>query len=196
MTTQEILDFFHLLMDDTSDLSTSEELILANQVYRSICIKPYEFLKKEDTGAISSTEITLPTDFMMIPDNVVDNYSPKKIYIDKKTYDFVNFSDRRDYEDKIGYCYLDLNNNKIVFTKSTTGTYSYDYIFIPESLTLTDTPNFPVCNEIISYGMAISSYIIQQFPRAQSYQRENQIKFETLLTDLDYYNSNLININL
>ena len=200
MTAQQIIDFFHLLMDDTSDLSTSEELIVLNKIYKKICIKPYEFLKIEKSGTLSAsvTYVDLPADFLMIPDNIVDHDSPKKVYVssDYRLYEVINFSDRRDYKDTDGYCYIDFANQRLVFTKQPIAeAYSYDYIYIPADLAVGDTPKIPVCQEIIAYGMATDSYIIQQFPKAQSYARENQIKFDSLKDEIDYYNSNLININ-
>lgn len=199
MTAQQIIDLFHLIMDDTSDLSTAEELIIANKIYKKLCIKPYEFLKKEKAGTLSDSlaYVDLPADFMMIPDNIVDHDSPKKVYVGpgERLYDVINFSDRRNHTNADGYCYIDFANQRLVFTKQPIAeAYSYDYIYIPADLTISDSPIFPVCHEIIAHGMAIDSYIIQQYPHAQSYQRENQAMFDSFLTDLDYYNSNLINI--
>ena len=201
MTAQQIIDLFHLLMDDTSDLSTSEELIIANKIHKKICIKPYEFLKIEKSGTLSASDtyVDLPADFLMIPDNIVDHDSPKKIYVgsDNRLYDVINFADRRDHKDQDGYCYIDFANQRLVFTKQPIAeAYSYDYIYIPADLAVGDTPKIPVCQEIIAYGMAISSYIIQQYPKMQSYQKENQKIYDDLLEEIDYYNSNLININL
>ena len=200
MTAQQIIDFFHLLMDDTSDLSTSEELIVLNKIHKKICIKPYEFLKIEKAGTLSASDtyVALPADFLMIPDNIVDHDSPKKVYVgsDSRLYEVINFSDRRDYVDTDGYCYIDFANQHLVFTKQPIAeAYSYDYIYIPADLAVGDTPKIPVCQEIIAYGMSVDSYILQQFPKMQSYQRENQAKFDSLLEEIDFYNSNLININ-
>lgn len=201
MTIQQIIDLFHLLMDDTSDLSTSEELIIANKIHKKICIKPYEFLKIEKSGTLSATDnyVALPADFLMIPDNIVDDDSPKKVYVGsgKRIYDVINFADRRDYVDTDGYCYIDFANQRLVFTNQPKAeAYSYDYIYIPADLAVGDTPKIPVCQEIIAYGMAVSSYILQQYPKMQSYQRENQAIYDDLLEEIDYYNSNLVNINL
>ena len=201
MTAQQIIDFFHLLMDDTSDLSTAEELIVLNKIYKKICIKPYEFLKVEEAGTLSASDtyVALPADFLMIPDNIVDHDSPKKVYVgsDNRIYNVINFADRRSYKDTDGFCYIDFANQRLTFTlQPKAEAYSYDYIYIPADLAIGDTPVIPVCQEVLAYGLATDSYIIQQFPKAQSYANENMAKFNSLLNDIDYYNSNLVNINV
>lgn len=201
MIGQQILDLFHLIMDDTSELSTAEELIILNIVYKKICIKPYEFLKVEKAGTLSGSVVyvDLPTDFLMIPDNIVDHDSPKKVYVgsDERIYEVINFADRRDHTNTDGYCYVDFANQRLVFCKQPSAeAYSYDYIKIPTDIAVGTSPIFSVANEVIAYGMAVDNFIMQQFPKAQSYINENQAKYQSALDTLDYYNSNLININL
>lgn len=192
MTGQNIIDLFHTLTDDTSELSTTEELALANRIYKKICIKPYEFLKKEATGTLSDTVpyIALPADFCFIPDTPVDDYS-KMVYVNGSPIRVVSFSDRREQ----GVAYVDMTNSRLVLsTQPKAVTYSFDYIRIPADLTLTTSPVFPVANEAIAFGMATDSFIIQQWDKAKSYANENQAKYESGIRDIDYYNSNLITL--
>ena len=64
MLTSELITKFELYVDDGTELSSQEELDLANKIYYSICnYRPWEWLKKTVTGTISSGTITLPTDF-------------------------------------------------------------------------------------------------------------------------------------
>jgi len=206
LTAQQIIEnVFRLYVDDTSELSSAEELSLCNRIYKKICAKkPWEFLKKNATGTFAGTIIALPADFLYFAENnqytdisqeqgvsaskvifVGTNYSPYRI---------VNFSDRLQYRNKDGYAYLDLANNQIVFTTipSAGTTYDFDYIKIPSDLALGDSPIFPsIFHDMIGYGMASDDFSILLFEKAKSYQRENEIKFQQGLQDLEYYNSNL-----
>ena len=48
MTAQEIIAAFELKVDDSTELSTSEELALLNRVYQLVCDeRPWEILKKK-----------------------------------------------------------------------------------------------------------------------------------------------------
>jgi hypothetical protein len=206
MTTQQIIeDIFRVYTDDSSELSSTQELALANRVYKKICRnRPWEFLKKTTTGTTSTSVpyVSLPTRFLYMAENnqsqeVSENITNAKVVFvgtDYDAYNVVNFSDRRKYRDKDGYCYVDLTNSRLVFTKQPTAaeSYEFDYIEMPADLTLATSPVFPSdFHDIIGYGMAVDSMIIQLFPKAQSYAAENQTKFNEGLKDLAYYNSTL-----
>lgn len=198
MTGQEIITLFETMMDDTSELSSSEELALANRIYKKICISPLECLKKMATGTTSTSVpyVTLPTDFLYIPDNSKYEESPKVVYVGTAKYTVISFADQREYSDQDGYAYVDLANSRLVFTKQPTiaQTYYFTYIYIPADITLFTSPVFPICHEAIAYGMCVDSYIIQQFDKAKSYASENQAKYDSAISDLKYYNSNLISL--
>lgn len=91
MITSDIIAKFELYVDDGTELSTSEELDLANKIYRMVCnYRPWEFLKKTFTGTHTAGVITLPTDFGYLYNNaqstdssVGQTYetSPKVIYV-------------------------------------------------------------------------------------------------------------------
>lgn len=192
LTGKEIINLFNLLVDDTSELSEAEELALMNRVYKKIVFRPYEFMKKEVNGVVDGCYIYVPNDFGFIPDSA--DSRQKVFYVNNNPVSLINYSDRRQFENLDGYAYQQLSHNRLVLTKQPSSNFSYsiDYIFIPDDITLETTPVFPVFNEVISYGMAVDSYIIQQFDKARSYAAENNAKMKELIENLDYYNSNLI----
>lgn len=208
MTAQEIIEMFELYLDDTSELSSAEELALLNRVYKEICRdRPWEFLRTEKTGtlSISVPYIALPDDFLFMADNHgSENESDNAANDDKQKvvfvgtarvpYEVVSFANRRNYKDKSGYCYVDIVNNRLYFTLQPTAadSYEFDYIALPASLATTDEPIFKVAHETIAYGMAVDSYIIQQFEKARSYAPENQQKYLKGITDIAYWNAQLI----
>lgn len=211
MTVAEIIVKFNLYTGDSTELSDDEEIDLFNKVLGKIGMnRPWESLKTQVSGTILSTGgiyyITLPTDFgfllenNMSSDNTVatdNNASPKVIFVgaDYAAYQVVNFSDRRQHRDK-GYAYLDLANDRIAFTGDPSAdgtTYEFDYCKTPATLATGDTPDFPPAqfHEMIAHLMAVDEFMMEQFPKAQSYASENLEKFEGYLRDLIYWNSQL-----
>ena len=62
LTGQQIIDRFELYTDDTTDLSSDEELILANDKLRLIYMEqPWEFLRRKKAGTIESDGISVGT---------------------------------------------------------------------------------------------------------------------------------------
>lgn len=211
-TATELITIFELQVNDVTELSTSEELMLMNRIYQRVCSdRPWEFLKTSETGTLlgSGTDgfyITIPSDFgyfyenFQWTDNAISpqlNSNPKVIYIGtvKTPYQIVNYSDRYKYLGSTGYCYLDLANNKIVFTGvPLSTTYYMDYIKVPATLTGASTPVIPTrFQEVLIYGMAAENEIIQLSPKAKSYAPENLTLYNQYLADMALWNSRLIN---
>lgn len=202
MTTPEILAKFELYVDDGTELSSSEELALANKIHTQVCnYRPWEFLKKTATGSIVSGEITLPSDFAYLANNsqstdssvsVQDETAPKAVLVGANLtpYRVVNFSDRRQYQNQ-NVCYVDLSDSKIKFVVTPTETaYEFDYIKVPEAMTTATGPAFPArFHDIIHHGMASDDYMIQQFDKARSYAKENQSSYNTILKDMSFWNA-------
>lgn len=210
MTIDNIILGFELQVSDTTELSTSEEYIVANRVYNKICNdRPWEWLKTSISGTMSSDAdgyfITPPTDFAFFSENfgysqnndaTQNNTTPKVIFIGTNytPYTIINFADRRQYRNYVGYAYFDVVSNKIRFTNTPTSTtYEFDYIKVPTALVTTSSPIFPArFHDIMIYGMAVDDQIIQLSPKATSYAAENQSKYQSLLDDLRYWNASLI----
>lgn len=212
MTIDNIILGFELQVSDTTELATAEEYTVANRVYNKICNdRPWEWLKSSVTGTILSDSngyyITPPADFAFFVENygysqnndaTQVNTAPKVIFVGANyaPYIIINFSDRRQYRNSDGYAYYDVVNNQIRFTYTPVATtYEFDYIKVPPTLTTGLSPIFPArFHDIIIYGMAVDDQIIQLSPKATSYAAENQAKYQSMLEDLRYYNSQLIQI--
>lgn len=200
--TTEIIAGFELYVDDGTELSSAEELTLANKIHTKVCnYRPWEFLKKTATGSIVSGEITLPDDFAYLANNsqstdssvsTQDETAPKAVLVGANLtpYRVVNFSDRRQYQNQ-NVCYVDLADSKIKFIVTPTETaYEFDYIKVPEAMTLATGPSFPArFDSIIYHGMASEDYIIQQFDKARSYAKENQAGYTSVLEDMSFWNA-------
>jgi len=204
MTIENIIKRFELYLDDTSELSSQEELELAQRIYNNIINQcAWEILKKEASGTASGLYIDLPSDFACLCESAnytentqeyQNNSSPRLIYIDDKKYTIVNWSDRRQYENSGNHCYLDIANSKIMFFKSVSGAYSFDYISNPTDLITTSEWVFPDrFSACLFHGMCVDGYIIQQFDKARSYAIENQVKYESILEDMKIWNASLLN---
>lgn len=197
MNGADIISNFELYVDDLTELSSSEELTLANKVYKKICkARPWEFLRKTATGTLSTSVpyIALPSDYS-IPTN------DKVVYVIKNgsyvAYKIINYADKRDYVNQDGYAYIDLQNSRLVFTLQPTSAYSYefDYIYTPDDLTTATEPVFPEdYHPMIYHGMAVQDNIIQMFDKARSYFKENQDAYNSYMSDLNYYNSQFVEI--
>lgn len=213
--TQDLITKFELQVSDITELSGKEELDLANRIYFKICDdRPWEFLKTQASGTISTDAsgafIPIPTDFShFIEDNqmtdntytIDNNAAPKVVYIINGTtyipYQIINYSDRRKYVTRTGFCYLDTANSVIRFTGGVAPqytSYEFDYIKRPATLTLTTGPVFPSTYwELIVFGMATDNDIIQLSDKSKSYEADNDAKYQSLLLDMQNWNSKLIN---
>tara|TARA_R110000868_G_scaffold3621_2_gene22738 strand:- start:8 stop:631 length:624 start_codon:yes stop_codon:yes gene_type:complete len=207
MIASEIITKFELFMDDTTDLSSTEELDLLNKIYTRVCMdRPWEFLKKAFTGTTSGTltYISLPSDFAYLTQNANytdSSYSASRpvIFVGSmfSPYQVVSWSDRRQYRDQIGYCYIDIVNSRLYFTfQPEEGlAVEFDYSSVPTALTLSDTPLIPSrFHDMLYHGMCVEDNIIQQSDKAKSYAQENQQKYKSYFDDMCYWNSNLIQI--
>lgn len=199
LTTEEIIARFNLQVDDASELSSDEELALAQEVYEDICDdRPWEWLKKTATATTSTSVpyITLPTDFKLIAPN---SYNRSVVFVgaDYQEYVLVPFEQRRNYRDQDGFCYLDMVNKRLYFTKQPISAESveYDYIMVPPVLTTGTSPLIPNKHEVISYGMAAKFNPIELTDKTASYRNENIIEYRKMLSDLAT-NDALLKLNI
>lgn len=213
MTAEEIIAKFELRVDDTTELSSDEELDLLNEHYQLLADeRPWEILKKEASGTMASTtEIgDAPNDFKYFIEN--RNYTDNSISTEvgskptgilitsngaKKWLKIVNWSDRRQYENADGFAYWDPTDNKVktFYPQPSGATYSYDYKAKPEPLALGDEPVFPSeYHGILAFMMAVDDMSIQLFDKARSYAPENQARVVNYLQRMAMWNANLQNM--
>jgi len=208
MTGQDLIDGLELYTDDTTELSTAEELALLNVWYHTLCDdRPWEILKKEFSNAMASTTtITVPADFGSMLDNRLEtdnsspidyNARPVGILVNGvKWLQMVNWSDRRQYANRDGYAYLDIANNLIrtTYAQPSGATVSFDYKRVPDDITLATEPVFPARFHPIIYRYAAADdMIIQLFDKARSCRAENLAVAATFKSRMDLWNANLQN---
>ncbi len=201
MTTEEIIAKFNLQVDDASELSSEEELDLANDVYTDVANdRDWEWLKKTFTGVTSASVpyIALPADFKKVmPNYAVDNYGDMSVVFvgaEFSTYKIIPFSSRRDYRNQDGFCYIDIPNQRLVFTLQPTSAKAveYDYVSIPEALVIDESPIFrSAFHKIISFGMAMKFPSIEQANKATSYANENTREYMKILSDMAVEDANI-----
>ena len=189
LITSDIIARYNLQVDDASELSSDEELALANEVYVDVCNdRPWEWLKTTYAGVTSTTllYITLPTDFKEFSLNK-DGNSVVFIGDAFDEYKVIPFSSRRDYRNMTGFCYVD--SGKLYFTAQPTSVLAieFDYIKRPVDLTLATEPILTTdqFGKMIAYGMAAKFINIEQPDKSKgSYQSNNKAEFDKMLTDL------------
>lgn len=204
MNKKQTIEKFHLYMDDTSELSSTEEAALYDKIVGKVAMsRPWEKLKKEAVGTVSGVEIPFPDRFLFVTPSTgyTEHYEEAgepAVFVDGRCYKIVSFSDRRQYLNRDGYCYVDLASEKIIFTDNSAASkgYSFDYQEMPEKLTdLEGTPWIPEdYRDIIYHGMCVDDFVIQQSEKARSYQRENQVMYDNYMEDLAWWNSNLVQL--
>lgn len=204
MITQEIIQKFELQVDDTTELSSAEELDLADDEYREILNdRPWNFLKKTYTGLVASGVIPLPEDFAYAIANYTytnnsieagDTSEPIYILIgpSKDPYKLVNWEDRNRYVNVSNIAWINLASNQIEFSVAPSDgtTANFDYIYNPPELTLLTRPVWPArFDKILVFAMARSDFSIQLFDKAKSYADVNQARYNKILKDMQYWNS-------
>lgn len=197
MIGSDIILRFELQVDDSSELSSTEELALANEVYSDICNdRDWEWLKTTAAGTTSITVpyIALPANFKQLIPNK-DNRSVVFVGTDYQEYEVVPFSSRRDYRNQDGFCYLDMVNRRLYFTlqPTTAKAIEYDYIATPTALTTSTAPIVTTdqFGNLIAYGMAAKFNPIEQTDKNVSYQTENRVEYLRILSDLALEDANI-----
>jgi len=206
VTTTEIIENFETYVDDTTELSSVQELTLLNKIYQKVMsFKSWQILKKEASGSMSTTTtIPVPDRFRKFVENrnLTDdaqaaefNARPIGILINgTKWLQVVNWDDRRQYANRDGFVYYDAANNTITTTypQPAGATYSFDYIQKPLDLTDGQSPIFPEeFHAMIFHGMAAEDMIIQLFDKARSYADVNSGNYRSYLADMCMWDANL-----
>ena len=202
MIASEIIARFNLQVDDSSELSSTEELALLNQCYREIQNdRSWEWLKTEATAttSISVPYIALPSDFRTLSPNMEGAYqygneSVVYVGVDYEPFRVINFSNRRDYRDRNGICYIDIPNSRLVFTKqpSSARSVEYDYLMKAPDLITSAEPLFDdAYHEVLAYGMAAKFDAIQLTNKNESYSRENEAMYLSILEQMQMVDSQI-----
>jgi hypothetical protein len=195
LTGQQIIDRFELYTDDTTDLSSDEELILANDKIRLIYMEqPWEFLRRKKTGVIESDgKITLSSDF----DEFLENFSDdptigeavmKVVYIgsQKSPYLVVPMG-QRNANNFSNVCWIDPSDGKINFSQNPGrgATYEYDYKTSPDDVTVATSPKLPPeYHPMIIFSMLIDEEIIKKSEKARSNMQDNAVQYQRYMKNL------------
>lgn len=195
LTGQQIIDRFELYTDDTTDLSSDEELILANDKLRLIYMEqPWEFLRRKKSGSVEADgKISLPADF----DEFLENFSEdpsigepitKVIYLgpSKSPYLIVPMG-QRNANNYSNVCWLDPTDGKINFAQNPgTGVgYEYDYKTSPDDITPLTSPKLPAeYHPMIVFAMLIDEEIIKKSEKARSNMQDNAVQYQRYLKNL------------
>jgi hypothetical protein len=195
LTGQQIIDKFTQYTDDTTELSSDESIILANDKARLIYMEqPWEFLRRKKTGVIESDgKIFLPTDF----DEFMENYDEecyeatrKVIFVgsQRAIYLIVPMSQRN----VCGYpnvCWVDPSDGKINFAQSPGGgtPYEFDYKISPEDFAVNTSPILPAeYHPMIVFSMLIDEEIIKKAEKARSNMQDNAIQYQRYMRNLKH----------
>lgn len=194
LTGQEIIQRFEIYTDDTTELSSDEEIMLANDKLRVIYMEqPWEFLRRSKTGAIESDgKITVLSDF----DELMENYSDdpsineplqKVIYIgNKQPYFFIPMG-QRNANQSSNVCWYDPSTNKINFASSPGAgvAYEYDYKISPDDITVNTSPKLPAEYQLmLVFAMLIDEEIIKKSEKARSNMEINQVQYQRYMKNL------------
>ena len=195
LTGQQIIERFELYTDDTTDLSSDEELILANDKLRLIYMEqPWEFLRRKKTGVVESDgKITVPVDF----DELMENYSEdptisepllKAIFVGRQRspYFFVPMG-QRNANQFSNVCWIDPSDGKINFAQSpgTGASYEFDYKTSPDDIVVGTSPKLPVeYHPMIVFSMLIDEDIIKKSEKARSNMQDNAVQYQRYMKNL------------
>lgn len=177
----------------------------------------WSFLRKTATGTTSTSVdyVALPSDFNLILPNINGGYAngynnlgvphgssgmlSQRIYTPyssfssvivgttRSIYIVIDIAQANNYYNIDWFCYIDIPNSRLVFTKQPTTAQSitYSYKYIPTAILTATSPIFPArFHKMIAFGAAAKFNNIEQTDKNQSYQRENQLEFEKQMEKL------------
>ena len=194
MTGEEIISLFNLLVDDSTELSSAEELDLLNASYQEVCDdRPWEFLKTEFLGNTDGTTVlALPSNFSYFIE--MNDDGEKIIWVDGHSYLLINFSQRRQYKDQTGIAYFNGTNLYFIEAPSTGLEVLGDYIKTPDDLTIATSPIFKASfHKMLAYKMAISDFIVQANLSDNNSIENNTALYRDYLSRMQYHNARLTN---
>ncbi len=201
MNGADIIKRFELWTDDQTELSTDEELFLANQKANEIYnANVWEFLRKGATGSFAGGEIDLAT---VAPDfkHLMQNYSKDTsyptptetvVFVGGAPFQVIPMAMRTQMQGR-NVCYVDIVANKIKFTQASIGgNFEFDYQYQPTDFTANTSPAFPANVEsgmVVVYAMLLDDDIIQKTEKGRTNIKENAAQYSRLLSNLKSYNA-------
>lgn len=191
---EEIIELFELLVDDSSELSSAEELDLLNSAYLEICDdRPWELLKEEFSGVTDGSDsVSLPSNFSYFVE--YNDYGEKVVYVDGREYKVINYSERRQYVDNNAVAYVKGDTLYFMVAPVSGLTVLGDYIKVPEEIELDTYPIFPDSyHKMIAYKMAVSDFIVQAELSNNNSIENNTSLFNGYMARLKYLNARLTN---
>lgn len=216
MTGTEIIQKFELYTDDTTELSTAEELALANDKAKIIYQEmPWEFLRKAFSGVTNADgTITAPADFVHFMHNYSEDPTQSLpdqavVYINGYTpYFVVPMGARNNYNSQNGIfgdrniCWFNPSTQKIEFPVSPGGGVQagFDYQRLPADFVAGTSPAAPMGMDsqfgmAIVHLMCIDDDIIQKSEKARSNVSENNGLYQKILTNLKHNNAKFFFVN-
>lgn len=199
MTAEQIIAQFRLQIDDTSDLSSDEELAILNRVLRRVYEhQDWGFLLRDATGTTSTSNqyVSLPSDFSHNPTTFNGNGEDGQwLYVGtaRQPYRIVPMRDKEFHRGSVNVAYIDRYNSRLAFCAAQTSAQSYEmpYVYSPADLTLTsETPVLPAkFADAAVHGMCVDSWVIQQSDKARSYLSESSALYEDALRRLSAWDA-------
>jgi hypothetical protein len=192
MIAQDIIEKFELQVDDSTELSSVEELALLNKCYQKICDdRPWEFLKTEFSGLTDgSNKLALPSNFSYFIERNDDG--EKIVWGVGVEYLLVPFNNRRKYTGQSNVCYVNDGYLYFMVAPASNLVVLGDYIKVPNDLAIDNTPIFPErFHPMLSHLMAIEDITIQGDPSADHIINKNNALYKSMLADMQYYNARL-----
>lgn len=197
MTGQDIINKFEMHTDDTTELSSQEELELANAKLRFIYdLQAWEFLRKNKTGTVAAAGIVVPTDFLHCMVNYSEDMTSNLpdtavVYLGGNPYKLIPMG-MRNSSPITNVCWYNPSNRTIEFKENMAGqSYEFDYKYLPDDITVSTEPVLPTSHYIVVYAMLIDDDVIQKTDKARSNIVENTNAYGQQLSNLKSYNSKL-----
>lgn len=193
-TGQNLVDKHKKLSGFTTDLSDDEILALLVEKYRIVLQDSlWEFLRKNATGTIASSEITPPADFEgrfmrnWSEDWTLNEPSDIVVLVGTNPY-LITPMGQRNATHTNNFCWYDIVAGKIKFpsTANVNGqTYSFDYCYKPADFTLTTSPVMSDgSEEMLAYASVIEETPIQKSDGARDHRDQNLAIYSRYLNDL------------
>lgn len=199
MLASDVITRFNLQMDDTSGLSSSEEIALFNRARRRVLEhQDWGFLLRDATGTTSTANqyVSLPSDFSHCPTaSNGQGEIGQWLYVgtSREPYRIVPQRDKEAYRGDRNVAYVDRYNGRLAFCGAQASAQSYElpYVSAPPDMAAGDTLSVPPDRfaDALYLGMAVDSWVIQQSDKARSYLAENQAMYEDALRRLSAWDA-------